>query len=550
MEIHLVADTNLFFECKSLEQLPWNELGFDSIVILLTKPVLDEIDKHKKANGRTRKRALEIFGQVRSMLTASTQETEIRLSAPKVVLRRTANVKPDPGLKEDLDYGKTDEKLIGIAAALSAQAGGYVVKLFTDDTGPASSADALSVPFLMIPESWRRPPAETDEQKQKREYEKELAAYRSLEPMIVIGRVEEADDENRIQVVRTVATPLTDEEIEGLLDRLRAKHPLVTSFDPPSPQTRTTPTGAVIRTEFSPPPDEDIQRYRDSHYPQWIARCGSILKSLHEGADEIEPRLVVRWPIVNNGSRPAQKALVEFKAEGSLLLQRTSSRDNDDEPGDELSSPPADRASVTLPAAPPIPSFQRNETGLSVAPPAQPTRLTDLSLSIRAHALIDNHQRQIERLAIGLPDSALRSLSRGLTNESAAQMAARLLPNKASAAVESLTRMSRMPAYMERPLVPIVPPRHDPEAFYYDWPAGRPLTRGALTCDLWRHQRREEVFEFEVILTKDGEAGGTVECTVHADNLTRPEQGRLVVRRVLRQVNLMELATAMVDACR
>jgi hypothetical protein len=72
MEVHLVADTNLFFECKALEELPWSELGYESIVILLTKPVLDEIDKHKKANGRTRKRALEIFKRVRGMLTTAT----------------------------------------------------------------------------------------------------------------------------------------------------------------------------------------------------------------------------------------------------------------------------------------------------------------------------------------------------------------------------------------------------------------------------------------------------------------------------------------------
>ena len=40
-EVHLVADTNLFFECKALEELRWDELGYDPIVILLTKPVLD-----------------------------------------------------------------------------------------------------------------------------------------------------------------------------------------------------------------------------------------------------------------------------------------------------------------------------------------------------------------------------------------------------------------------------------------------------------------------------------------------------------------------------
>ncbi len=58
MEHLYVADTNLFFEAKRLEDLPWDELGVDPIVVALTKPVQAEIDRHKKGGGRTRKRAL------------------------------------------------------------------------------------------------------------------------------------------------------------------------------------------------------------------------------------------------------------------------------------------------------------------------------------------------------------------------------------------------------------------------------------------------------------------------------------------------------------
>jgi hypothetical protein len=36
-------------------------LGYDTIVIILTKPVLDEIDKHKRSPGRTRARASKSF---------------------------------------------------------------------------------------------------------------------------------------------------------------------------------------------------------------------------------------------------------------------------------------------------------------------------------------------------------------------------------------------------------------------------------------------------------------------------------------------------------
>jgi hypothetical protein len=34
MEVHLVADTNLFFECKALEELPWSELGYDPVTTI------------------------------------------------------------------------------------------------------------------------------------------------------------------------------------------------------------------------------------------------------------------------------------------------------------------------------------------------------------------------------------------------------------------------------------------------------------------------------------------------------------------------------------
>lgn len=180
MELWLVADTNLFFECRPLNQLPWEELAHDPVVVLLTKPVLDEIDKHKKGAGRTRDRALEIFGRVRTMLTTKTNEVELRPSSPRVMLRLDST-RPDPALRDDLDYGKIDEKLVGIVSALGSRTPGCVVELFTDDTGPASTASGMGLPFRMIEGSWRRPPSESTETKKIKELEKDLATYRAQE---------------------------------------------------------------------------------------------------------------------------------------------------------------------------------------------------------------------------------------------------------------------------------------------------------------------------------------------------------------------------------
>jgi len=95
------------------------------------------------------------------------------------------------------------------------------------------------------------------------------------------------------------------------------------------------------------------------------------------------------------------------------------------------------------------------------------------------------------------------------------------------------------------------PEPHDPEAFYFDnWRQGRPVTKGALTSDLWRHRTAEKAFEFEVLFVNDDEAQGAVECTVHADNLTKPERAVVTISRVFEPLSMVDLARSLVEACR
>ncbi len=96
MEHLFIADTNLFFETQRLEDLPWADLDVDPTVIGLTKPVQGEIDRHKKGTGRTRKRALETFKRVRTMLQNGETEAVIREANPRVVLRLLTAARPDP----------------------------------------------------------------------------------------------------------------------------------------------------------------------------------------------------------------------------------------------------------------------------------------------------------------------------------------------------------------------------------------------------------------------------------------------------------------------
>lgn len=514
--MHLVADTNLFFECKSLGELPWTELGHDPVVIILTKPILDEIDKHKKANGRTRSRALEIFSRVRDMLKSSTQEIEIRPSSPKVLLRLMANVRPDPALKEDLDYTKTDEKLIGIVSTLCAQAADNGVRLFTDDTGPAAIADGLAIPYLMIEKDWRRPPSESTEEKKIRDLEKDLATYRTLEPEISIAVCDPADESNVVNVTRRVPTPLTETEVSELLAVLRQKHALVTDFTPPSPSRTTGLFGEIATTTFTAPAENDITNYRDVLYPGWIEECRKILANLHKNQAEIEPPTLLRWSMSNDGTRPASHVRIEFEAKGPLVLRRLPA----DGSGPEATDTPAKLTVASTPRLPPAPKpppFQKQV--IRVPSPGE-------SKLVRAGDISALHASAISRLQASVLGSS------GLAELAGRSIAGTILPRP----IEKF----------EIP-TPYIPPRHDPEGFYYDWPATRKVKKGALTCGLWRHQTGKETFEFEVLFTKFGEAYGIVECTVHAENLTKPAQSKLKIERNIEPLSMMKLATEMVE---
>lgn len=547
MEIHLVADTNLFFECNSLEVLPWSELGYDPIVVLLTKPVLDEIDKHKKAPGRTRKRALEIFQRVRGMLTTSVDEVEIQAASPRVLLRRTPPITPAPTLKDQLDYGKTDDRLIGIVSTLSAQAAEYEVRLFTDDIGPASNAQGLGVPFLMINESWRRPASETTEEKKIRDLEKDLATFREQEPLIVIGQCEPANDAGEVAVVRKVAIPLTPSHLDVLADRLRGIHPMVTEFKVPPPSTATDDFGVTIVTDFSAPSEDAIAAYA-SKYAQWLDECRGLLETLHEGRDELEDDVSLTWSMANKGNRPALQVRVVFETKGPLALRRLRRDQDDESKGEALPTPPA-KGRPRLPRPPKAPALQSKVT--TSAPPSvdMPQRGLDLA-GLTGRSATDR--------LLGLDSAALRlasGLDRGLLG--AAAEASRIV--QASSALDPFGRLSyfdqinagvvlREPDYLRNIHLPVLPPSHNPEAFYYDeWSTMVPVTEGALTCDLWRHQSDDESFEFEVLFTKDGEARGIVECTVHAENLTKPVRAKVVVMRRVEHVSMVALAKELVD---
>lgn len=555
MEHLFIADTNLFFEAHRLEDLPWAELGVDPIVIGLTKPVQGEIDRHKNGTGRTKKRALETFKRVRTMLQAGQSEAVIREANPRVILRLMAAVRPDPALAEDLDLATVDDKLVAIVSALSKTDDFASVQVMTDDAGVGMTAQMVDVPCHLIDDTWKRPPAPSDKDRQIDDLKKDLAAYRAQEPVIEIEDV--TDAEASPHAVRRVPDALTRAQVDTLVDCLERAHPKTTDFT--VPDTVVEEDGTEI--SYIASSAEKIEAYTATAYPNWLTECRDRLERLAEGREEKEPSIMLRFAMRNAGTRPASKVRVTFETAGDVAIIRRF-RDTEDDTEEAPSSSPS---VLSLPKPPAPPKAEKVVKRPPKPQPAHATdlaklsrsatgglRATDLGLNIPGSALHD----------IGLAASAFADLDRsGVLGALADQHSAigsalafqrehdrikSLYEPPSYASILSPDRYAHLEAI--KPRLPHIP-KHDPEGFYFDeWPEGRPVRSGGLTCDLFRHQGEAEIFDVEVLFPEDGDVTGSVLCRVQAENLTEPVQLRVSVSRTIETFDLMNVAEGMVEA--
>lgn len=550
MEYLYIADTNLFLECKRLEDLNWADLGADPVAIILTKPVIGEIDKHKKAGGRTRRRALEISGRIREMLITGCMESTIRETNPRVVLRIAPIVKPDPDLSNVLDYSQNDDRIVGIVSELIKEAVSAEVSFLTDDSVAASTAQSLGLPFCLIDETWKRPPEETTEAKRVKELEKDLATYRAQEPHIVIRNA--GEDDGSTHVVRRVPVAIFDGDIERMIADLKAKFPMQENFRVPESETLTDGT----EVSFEPPDAEAIAKYQTEAYPHWVAKCQTTLKELHEGREEHEAVLKLAFGIKNNGTRPASQVRVTFEAEGQLKLRRGDTEDvaEEDDARDEI---PTAKPLPLLPKPPEVPQAKRvikravpRTDRLNTATPPTPLKLrgTDLDKIVTAASAIHGLKAGFGNL--GIFEDITRSLAPANEAmrlfEEREKMHNSLYDGLLGSDIARRDRTFEMPALPK----PFIPRGRDEEAFYFDeWPSNVPVRKGALTCDLFRHMVSEEFFEFEILFPSNGDVRGAVLCTVHAENLTEPVSFRIQVGRAVEEFSLVEQAEALVADC-
>ena len=505
------VDTNLFLQCCSLEQLDWTKWNcFKEVRLIVSNPVLREIDHLKsKGNVRVGKRARATSAMFREMRK---DEQKVILAAnPRVILSIEPQHTYNRDIGERLNYQERDDQLVGILYEFVQCHPDTDVRLLTHDTTPLYTAKGLGLRVDLIPDNWLLPPESTKIEKKIRSLESEITRLKENEPFFSIRCVNHSGTNLDCYSTSFIwFEPLTNDQVDNLMQCLKRRFPMESNFGSEKSAERSVKPQTIFdhligntKEEFIPAPQEEIRKYREEAYPEWLEQCKKLFRNHHQTLQHQLPLPKFSFLAKNIGTRPANDVLVSIKARGHFQIQPPLINDEEDVQSgkdDELTNLKAEE----LPRPPIAPRGQWKQT---------------------TGGLQGNLFQDIEAIK--------RQLSSTVN-----------FPHIPE--VRHNTFLSELDI---RPELDIPPALHDPNAFYYK--PQRPLSSSssfALCCDQWRHEEGEELFEGEIHLSVDqNKIDGELLFRIQASNLSKSACKKIPVRIKISHISAFESARAMVE---
>lgn len=351
---YLVPDTNLFEQCEPLHQLDWSAWSdYDEVRILVTDPVMEEIDRHKaQGNSRVARKSRAFSALLNEILDADQLTKIVREERPRVVLELCPHVAPTASLHPSFDYTRADHRLVGCAHALSADH--EPLWLLSGDSRPKAAALMISLARKPIPDTWLLKPEPDERDKENAALRQERDRLLKAEPVLTADAVD--GQGKAIGIITgevTVFEAMTPSEIDDAIERLKQLYPQARDFGAHERQTLKlkSPLGMAalggLSETFEPATEAEISNYENEAYPGWIKKCRSHLSGLHDTLQVATPWPTFDFRLANTGTRAAEHMLVTMEARGNVMLM-TPPREPDPE-----DDPPAKTLELPKPPKPP-----------------------------------------------------------------------------------------------------------------------------------------------------------------------------------------------------
>jgi hypothetical protein len=454
----LFPDTNVFLQCKALNELQWGDIiDADEIELLVGAPVQDEID-HLKSDGNQRRarRARDANRLFRSVLTSSGESLVIREADPRVTLRFAPPLHPKRETAETLDLARADDRLID--EVMHFRRGDPSAEIMSNDTGMILRCRRHGVPLVAIPEPWLLPPEKDERDKQIDALRSEVSRLQSSDALLSVsllyedGRVCDAVSESM-----PLYLTLSEEELTELLKEIRERYPITSDFsEPPSLRADLNKLGlgaAAVQRSWRAPTQEKINQYRQE-YDEWTGKAREKFGNLSSLLNAKHRIRKLQISLSNTGHRPADQVLLELAVYGNATLCVTTG----DEMPDLLQQVAKFSTTVILPEPPTPPSG-------------------------------------------GLQLSDLRGARGSLFGEG------------------GLAEALRMPDYSHvRPALF----NRDRHEFYRREDDDKPAPTASFTCEEFRHQRASQIFNLWLIASPQNDLKLRLHVRVSARNMSAP----------------------------
>ena len=471
--LHIFTDTNLFIQCRPLNELDWGRWSsYETVNLIVTRPIQREIDAHKnKGNDRLAQRARKTSSLFRSIILNQGNHHVIRDNNPRVILTINQELRPNPKLSEQLNYDEHDDNLVGIAHAFISTHPGIDALLLTNDTGPMASAKMVNIEIEPLPDNWLLPPERSENEKLIDRLKAEISRLQASEPDISIKLINTdgvVSDEIALQINRY--KPINESTLRSSLLRLREAFPCVNNFGQEEISERACSIERLRRfglTEtFTPASHDEISEYLNKEYPAWIERCEKFLRAHHISLQNTQKWPTFKFEATNRGTRPASNTLVSIEAKGNFMLLAAGNAPPANEqpatPQTKLQPPPSPPQGRWMPAT---------------------TKFDNQPLTMRLTKMFGD---------LAFPSTAVPTVNNFVQNREIA-------------------------------FPPISSPRSS-DSFY--WKHGRPDTARdsfSFECKMWRHSSTAESFQGTIVFDINLEKiKGILICAVHAENISKP----------------------------
>ena len=459
----LFPDTNVFLQCRALQELLWGDAAqADEIELLIGAPVQEEIDRLKgDGNLRRARRARETNNLFRAALLSSDESLILRESGPKLTLRFAPTLPPNRESAPALDLTRPDDQLLD--EVMHFRRTEPSAQILSGDTGMILRARRLEIPLIPVPNGWLLEPEKDERDRKIAALEAHVAALQSTEATLSVSLTsEDGASLETIGGTFPLYPDLTEAEMARLLDALKLRHPVKGFGSGSSSQAslgQVEGLNSLIErmSGWTAPTPDQISAYQKK-YAEWIDKARERFEQLSSLLNMQHRPWQCRIALANDGSRPADEVLLEIEVHGSVTLLASA---GDDVP-DLIEKTRELPLKIALPP-PPVPPRGENWYESFARSTAFGSDHIDIATQLGRYAMADL--------------SGVR------------------------------TRFE---------------PR-DRHRFYRREEDDKPVTKVSFTCEEFRHQRAPEVFDLWVIVPIGSERGeAKLHIRASARNMTTP----------------------------